>query len=445
MVRTSAEDCDAVILTTDRLRFLTALCLVAAGAAAFAIAFRSSLSLWYRLALGAGNVVEAIARLPWWMRLALPAVGGGVAGLIARLRATPAQGVSNVMEAVALGHVRLSLRTTVSRVLSSWSAIAGGMSIGREGPLIEFGGSLGAALGRIMTSSLDETRVLVAAGTAAGFAAAYNTPFAAVLFVFETIVGVAAPQALLPTLTATVIATTLTRAVVGAGPIYGQRSFGPESTTALLLFGALGVLGALAAFGFKLVLAFLEEWFERHPVRQPLRATLGGLLVGMIALVLPEVAGNGFEPLNVILDQRMIGPAVAMLLIAKVVATSSSVASGVPGGIFTPMLLIGAVLGTLWAQLIGLLPTLVSPSVGSYALVGMAATTAASIHAPLTAAVLVFELSGDYAIVLPLLLATVTATTVSRALGSQSVYEAELRRRGLGWELTLEGRQMTQE
>jgi len=161
-------------------------------------------------------------------------------------------------------------------VLSSWSAIATGMSIGRDGPLIEFGGSLGAALGRATAMSLDRTRVL-----------------------------------------------------------------------------------------------------------------------------LPEVAGNGFEPLNAILDQRMLLSAVALLLVAKVFATSASVASGVPGGIFTPMLLIGAALGSLWAQLVGLRPTLTSPSAGSYALVGMAAATAASIHAPLTAALLVFELSGDYAIVLP--------------------------------------------
>jgi CIC family chloride channel protein len=319
------------------------------------------------------------------------------------------------------------------------------MSIGREGPLIEFGGSLGAALGRATAMSLDRTRVLVAAGTAAGFAAAYNTPFAAVLFVFETIVGIAAPEALLPTVAATVIATTLTRGVVGAGPIYGQRAFGPESTTAMLSFGALGVLAAFAAFGFKRVLAFLEQWFEHHPVRQPLRATMGGVSVGLIAVLLPEVAGNGFEPLNAILDQRMLLSAVALLLVAKVFATSASVASGVPGGIFTPMLLVGAALGSLWAQLVGLLLTSTSPSAGSYALVGMAAATAASIHAPLTAAVLVFELSGDYAIVLPLLLATVVATTVSRGLGSESVYEAELRRKGVGWELTLDGRQMTGE
>jgi chloride channel protein, CIC family len=133
---------------------------------------------------------------------------------------------------------------------------------------------------------------------------------------------------------------------------------------------------------------------------------------------------------------------VALLLVAKIIATSASVGSGVPGGIFTPMLLVGAATGVLWAQLIALVSPWSSPDPGAYALVGMAATTAASIHAPLTAAVLVFELSGDYAIVLPLMLATAASVSLSRAIGGESVYTTELRRRGLGWELTLEGRRV---
>jgi CIC family chloride channel protein len=152
------------------------------------------------------------------------------------------------------------------------------------------------------------------------------------------------------------------------------------------------------------------------------------------------VAGNGFEPLNQILNHELLTMAVVLLLVAKIVATSASVASGVPGGIFTPMLLVGAATGSLWAQLVTKVSPALTPDAGTYALVGMAATTAASIHAPLTAAVLVFELSGDYAIVLPLILATAVSTSLSRAIGGESVYESELRRRGLGWELTLEGR-----
>jgi CIC family chloride channel protein len=428
---------------TDRLRFLVGLVFVAVGAAAFAIAFRSSLAWLYRGLFAADNVVDAVRGLPPWMRFALPVCGATAAGVIAFFRSVPAQGVSNVMEAVALGNVRLSLRTTLSRVLASWAAIAAGMSIGREGPLIEFGGSLGATFSRVLGVSLDHTRVLVAAGTAAGFAAAYNTPFAAVLFVLETIIGIAALDALLPAMAATVIATALTRAVVGGGPIYGQRAFVLQSAAALVWFGALGLAAAVAAACFKGLLSQFEQALLRHPLPQPWRAALGGVLVGAIAIWIPEVAGNGYEPLNALLNQQLAVGVLIVLIIAKVIATSASVASGVPGGIFTAVLLVGGALGTLWAHALVWFGLATAADTGSYALVGMAATTAASIHAPLTAAVLVFELSGDYPIVLPLLIATVVSTSVSRALGTESVYEAELRRKGLGWELTLEGRQLS--
>jgi CIC family chloride channel protein len=422
-----------------RVRFLLALGIVSAGAALFAVAFRSLLALIYARVYHAANVVEAMAMLPPWLRIAVPVAGGAVAGLLARLR--PSQGVSNVMEAVALGNVRLSLRTTLFRVTSSGIAIATGMSIGREGPLIEFGGSLGAALARRLRTTLVQTRVLVASGTAAGFASAYNTPFAAILFVFETILGVAAPAALLPVMTAAVIGTSVTRAIVGSGPIYGQRAFPSQSPIELVLFALLGVLAAVAAAGFKRILQICETAFEHRPLGQPWRSTLGGLVVGLLILGLPEVAGNGYEPLNLLLDQRMMLTTVSLLLVGKVLATSASVGSGVPGGIFTPMLLLGASLGTLVAHALSLVLPL--PLVaGSFALVGMAATTAASIHAPLTAAVLVFELSGDYAIVLPLLLSTTVATLISRLMGSMSIYEAELRRRGVSWQFTLEGRRV---
>ena len=194
------------------LRFAVGLALVTVGAGVFAVAFRASLTALYEQLYGAHNVVDAIASLPAWLRLCVPIAAAALAGTIARLRRSHSHGVSNVMEAIALGRVQLSLRATASRVASSWVAIAGGLSIGREGPLIEVGGALGAAVGRHVNTTLTQTRVLVAAGTAAGFAAAYNTPFAASLFVLETIAGIAAPELLLPVLAATVGATTITRA-----------------------------------------------------------------------------------------------------------------------------------------------------------------------------------------------------------------------------------------
>ena len=425
----------------DNVRFLIGLGSVAAGAAAFAIVFRLSLAWLYRAFYHGDNVVDGITNLPLLWRLLVPVAGATAAGVIARFRTVPSQNVSNVMEAVALGNVRLSLRATASRVASSWAAIAGGMSIGREGPLIEFGGALGAAVGRVTGLSLNRTRVLVAAGTAAGFSAAYNTPFAATLFVLETIAGVAALELVLPVMAGTVAATLITRAALGVGPIYGQRTFGLESNLDLVSALALGVVAALAALTFKRVLALLEDWVAGHPIPQPFRAMAGGFLVGTLAMWLPAVVGNGYEPLNRILDSPMAVNAVAVLLVAKLIATSGSVASGVPGGIFTPMLLMGAALGSGWSHLFGPAGG-ASPDAGRYVLMGMAAATAASIHAPITAAVMIFELSGDYPIALPLIAAAVASTAVSKALGSESVYETELRKRGLGWDITLEGRQM---
>jgi CIC family chloride channel protein len=184
-----------------------------------------------------------------------------------------------------------------------------------------------------------------------------------------------------------------------------------------------------------------ERAFERTGLSRPLRGALGGALVGGIAIGLPEVVGNGHEPLNELLDGHLGLGMVLALLVGKALATSASVGSGSPGGVFTPTLLLGASVGLVFGHVLTDLVGVpgVGPA-GGYALVGMAATSAAATHAPVMAAVLVFELSGDYAIVLPLLVATGVSTTLARRLQPASIYGAELARRGLGWELTLDGR-----
>ncbi len=428
----------------SKLTYFAALLLVAAGAAAFAIAFRWLLREAFELARGSANVVAMITSLPSWGRLLLPALGGLLAGTVALAvsRATRGQGVGDVMEAVAFGRGHLSMRTTLLKSLGSWLAIVSGGSIGREGPLIQFGGTLGSTVARLFHIDDTRARALMAAGTAAGFAAAYNTPLAAVLFVLEVVTGVAALDVIVSTIAATAIATSITRAVIGGGPIYQQRGFTLASQSELLGHVVLGVLGALTAQAFMRLLAGGETLFVRSKLPQPWRAGLGGLLVGAIATRLPQVTGNGYEPLNAMLDGAVPLGLVLWLLLAKTVATTASVSSGSPGGVFTPTLLLGAAVGmALQAVLVMVFGAAAIGSPGAYALVGMAATTAAMTHAPVMAAVLVFELSGDYAIVVPLLLATAVATVLSRAMRPDSLYGAELRRRGVAWEITLDGRQ----
>ena len=239
----------------DQLRLVIGVVGVAGMAGAFAVAFRTSLAWFYVARYHRENVVDAITGLPPWLRLAAPAAGGLAAGVIARVWVGRAQNVSNVMEAVALGRVELSFRTTAARVAASWTAIAGGVSIGREGPLIEAGGALGAAVGGWLRTGGERTRGPVAVGTAAGFGFAYNTPFAATLFVLETIAGIAASALVLPVIGGTIVAVAVTRAFAGAVPIYGQRAFGLESPSELIAAATPGLVAALGAIAFKRVLA----------------------------------------------------------------------------------------------------------------------------------------------------------------------------------------------
>jgi chloride channel protein, CIC family len=413
------------------IRYVFALLVVAVGAAAFAIVFRAAINLVFTRLYRASDVLAAFEGLPWFARLLLPALGGGLAGSMSLLASRLEGGLSvgQVMEATVLRNERVSLRVTCTKALGSWFALVSGGSVGREGSIIQFGGGLGTAAGRLFRLRPGQIRGLIAAGSAAGFAAAYNTPLAAVLFVVEVVAGVIALDIVLPAMIATPIATALTRLVIGGGPIYGQRSFSMGSDAELVAPAVLGLLAGIAAPAFMLLLSRGETYFAKLPLPKPGRAAVGGLVVGAIAIGMPQITGNGYEAINRILDGQIAVGLMLVLLLTKALATTASVSSGSPGGVFTPVLVIGAALGGAFGQLVTELgPRSAPDAVQGYALVGMAALTAATTHAPIMAAVMVFELSGDYAIVLPLLIATATATLLSRRLRADSIYGEELRR-----------------
>lgn len=424
----------------ERAVFAAAVVAVGALGAGFAIAFRLGLHLGFIALLGGEDVLAAFARLPWTTRVALPTLGGLAAGLVTALAARrPGYGVGEVLEAVTVGRGQLSLSACLWKSAASFLAIVTGGSLGREGSIVQFGAGVGAAVGRRLGLTAHHARALVAVGTGAGFAAAYNTPIAAVLFVIEVVLGVATLGVVLPVVVGAVVATGLTRAALGGGPIYGARDFALASPRELAAHLALGVAAGVLGPAFLGALGQGERLFQRLAVARPARGALGGLGVGLLACALPEVTGNGFEAIHRILDARFAAGMLALLLLGKGLATVSSVGSGSPGGVFTPTLFLGAALGGLVGRAALALPMVFGASVvpEGYALVGMAALTAATTHAPVMACVLVFELSGDYAIVLPLLLATAVATWVARLLRPGSVYTDELRRRGVAWEGTV--------
>ncbi len=426
---------------SPRWRLAVALVVVAVGAAGFAILFRASLAAVVG-ALGGRDIVSMITGLPVWARVALPVAGGLAAGLVALAasRVRQGAGVGFVMEAIVLGNARIPILRSLLQAIGSWLAIAAGNSLGREGPLIQIGAASGEAARRGLRLDDATARVVLAAGVAAGFAAAYNAPIAAVLFVVEVVTGVAVLEAVVPVAITTVLSTVITRLALGEGPIYGLRTFSSISMLELFAFVGVGLVAAPLGVGFLRLLGIVERGWIKLPM--PFRPAVGALAGGAMICALPLLAGNGFEPLALLLDGKLAITLVVWLLIAKPFATAAAVGSGNPGGVFTPTLLLGACAGTLCS--LGLHAALgdAIASPGAYALVGLAAALAATTHAPLTATVLACELSGDWALVLPLLLACSVAAGLARGLYMDSVYTAELTRRGLRWRLTLDGRRI---
>lgn len=417
---------------------VVAVALIAAG---FAIAFRSSLAAVGGL-LGGEGIVAMIEAAPLWQRIAMPVVGGLLVGLVALIaaRVREGAGVGFVIEAIVLGRVRVPLTRSALQAVASWLAIASGNSLGREAPLIQFGAAAGEGARRLLGLDNVTARIVLAAGVAAGFAAAYNAPIASVLFVVEIVTGVVVLEAIVPMAVSVVIATVATRYVIGETPLYGVRDFHLDAPLELLAVAGLGLLAAPAGVGFLRLLALVERGWRR--IAMPWRPALGGLVSGGILCGLPLVAGNGFEALDGLLDGELTVVMVLLLLVAKPLATSVAVGSGNPGGVFTPTLLLGGCVGALYA--FGL-RDLLGVAIGApptYALIGLAAALAATTHAPLTATILACELSGDYALMLPLLVATSLAAAWARRLYVDSVYTAELSRRGLRWRLTLDGRRV---
>lgn len=427
-----------------RARYAIAAVVVGAFGAAFGIAFRLALHHGLQLLTGTNDVLAAFAAMPLWERLLLPAAGGGLAaavGLVA-VQTEGGHGVAEILEAVVLGRGVIRLKTVLLKAVASLVALVSGASIGREGSIIQMGAGSGSTLGRLLRLPEKETRMLVAAGAGAGFAAAYNTPIAAVLFVVEVVTGVLGLDVFLPAAIAVATSTTLTRLAIGGGPIYGQREFALVSQEELIAYCVLGVLAGVLGPGFMEALSRAERLVHGVQLPRMARGALGGLAVGALAIFLPQITGNGYEAIQLILDARIGAALLAVLLFAKAAATIASVSSGSPGGVFTPSLFLGAALGGLVGATVPhlLVRHASTAAAGGYALAGMAAMIASTTHAPLMAVALGFELSGDYSIVIPTLLCTAVAAVFSRTLRPESIYTAELRQRGIPWRGTVSER-----
>ncbi len=415
--------------------------LIGAGSAGFAVVFRWLIHTFtlaltghedYAASPGAAN--PHLPGLGRWFVVATPVVAGLLYGPLVHFFAREARGhgVPEVMYAVARRGGRIAPQVAAVKALASALCIGGGGSVGREGPIVQIGSALGSTVGRVIRAPEERMRLFVACGAAGGIAATFNAPLAGVFFALELILASFTTSAFGMVVISAVTSGAIGRAIYGDVPFLRLPTFTVHQATDYLLYALLGLLAGAAGVGFTKVLYLIEDACDalwRGP--EWLRPAVGGVLLGLLLLVLPQMYGVGYPVLGNAVAGRYAFAFLLLLLVGKMVATSLTIGIGGSGGVFAPSLFIGAMLGSAFGLLVHQLFPGAPGSVGAYGLIGMGAVFAGSARAPITAVIILFELTGEYSIILPLMVAVVLATAISRRLTPDSIYTLKLRRRGI--------------
>lgn len=416
-------------------QFLGLAVLVGVLGAAGAISFRAA-TLWLTThGVGNPDIVSGASRLSYAKRLLIPALGGLLGGLIARLfvRTGGTMGIAQIMEVVAVGRRTVRFRQSLARTASSAIVISTGGSEGREGPIIQMGAAFASLVARAIKVSPERARVLVACGMAAGVAGAYNTPISATLFVVELVMGSFTFAVFGPAIVSAFVSALLTRAVLGNAPLYHVTAFELGSVEQTLPFLALGLLSGLASVLFMRAIRLSKKLFQSLPWKDEWRMALGGAGVGALAFAFPEVWGNGFEGTNHLLSGRPILWFFAAIFAAKILATALTIGSGGVGGVFTPALMTGAALGgSVGILVMHAVPRLASP-ISGYALLGMGGLLAGTTRAPFLSIIMMAELTQNEILVLPMMIVALLAISGAKLFERESVYVEELRESGVEW------------
>jgi chloride channel protein, CIC family len=421
-------------------RFLLLAVLAGLLGAAGAVVFRALTTQLTRLLLDATDIVGGAESLPPLLRIFVPAVGGLAGGLLLiwLVDEKGPSGISQMIDVVSLGRRPVRVKPAIGRVVSSIAVISTGGSEGREGPIIQIGAALASSLSRRLKVSPERVRILTACGMAAGVAGAYNTPIAATLFVLEVVVGSFAMRLFGPAVVSAVTSTVVVRLLLGDEPVYQVAPFHLESVVEFLPFAAIGLLAGPSSALFARSLREAKKLFEKLKLPRPATMAIGGAIVGGIGIFLPEVWGNGFEANNRILRGNPALLAMAILFVGKIVATSATIGSGGVGGVFTPSLLVGATVGGIVAKGFQVAVPWIDAPVGGYALLGMGGILAGLTRAPLLAIIMIFELTQNTEVLLPMMVVSVIAALSARVFEKDSIYVSGLRSAGIVWESTPE-------
>ncbi|MCB2187155.1 MAG: chloride channel protein [Deltaproteobacteria bacterium] len=403
-------------------------------AGAGALVFRLLIEIFQKIFWGSTGPLEPVAAAsPWWMILGLPALGGLIAGPLITYLAPEAKGpgVPEVIAAVAIRQGRIRHRVTFLKALISSLLIGAGASVGREGPIVQIGASVGSSLAQLAGLGPELRRALLAAGAAAGIGATFNAPIAGTLFAMEIILMDLEVAYISHIIIAAVSGSFFARFFWGEFPHLAVEGFRLAHYWELGAYLLLGLAAGGLAVVFNRLLFLADRAFNGSPLPEWLRPAVGGLLLGLLALALPQVLGVGYGTVNLGLAGTLGLGAAALLLAGKLLATTFCVGSGMSGGIFAPSVVIGAALGTTVALGLNTLWPGLALTPANYALAGMGALVAGTTLAPITAILTVFEMSSNYAVIFPMMVAAISATLVVRLTLGYSVYEMKLLARGI--------------
>ena len=370
------------------------------------------------------------------LKIGMPALGGLIVGILVYFGAREAKGhgVPEVMEAVVLKDGFIRKRVAVVKILASAICIGSGGSVGREGPIVQIGSSIGSSIAQLFKVSRIHMKTMVGCGAAAGIAATFNAPIAGVLFSLEIILGDFGLMSFSPVVLSSVTATTISRYYFGDLPAFDIPEYSMTSLWEYSFYPVLGVVTGLVGLAFTTVLYKAEDLFDLVRMPEWLKPALGGALLGLIFLRFPHVFGVGYGSINLTLVNQMGLSLVFALILIKMLATSLTIGTGGSGGIFAPSLFIGAMTGGTFGILVHTLFPEITSSSGAYALVAMGGVVSGTTHAPITAILILFELTGQYSIILPLMITCILSTIVASSLKHGSIYTIKLLRRGVNIE-----------
>jgi CIC family chloride channel protein len=403
-------------------------------AAVGALFFRALIEIFQNVLWPSGTTfLEKAAHAPWWLKILVPTVGGFIAGPVITFLVPEAKGpgVPAVITSVASRQSTIRHRVTFLKALVTSFLIGSGASVGREGPIVQIGASIGSSLAQFFRLNPDLRRVCLACGAAAGIAATFNAPIAGTLFAVEIILLDIEIAHISHIIISSIIASVLARTFWGELPTFEVGSFQLVYRWELGIYLLLGVIAGLTAIGFVWLIDSTDSVFARVKIPEWIKPTIGGLFLGVISLKLPYVLGVGYETVNMALANSLILKTAILVLAGKILVTSLCIGSGMSGGIFAPSLVLGASLGTA----VGLITTQFFPDLplrpSDYALVGMGAVVAGTTLAPMTAILTIFELTYTYQIILPLMVACIASVIVVRLLFGYSIYELKLIKQGI--------------